>query len=310
MAAAMPHPPPKENKPVRRYSIGAAQFESDAPAPGLYIVATPIGNLGDITVRALATLAAADVILCEDTRTTAKLLARYGIRTRLEAYHEHNAAKVRPGIIARLKGSAAMALVSDAGMPLVSDPGYRLAVDAAAAGIAITCCPGPSAVFTALALSGLPTDRFGFFGFVPQKPGERSRVFAELANLRSTLIFFESPHRIVQTLRDLDAAFPGRAVVVARELTKLHEEVLRGQASEIAQKLAARASVKGEITLLIGPPDETAQTASEEELAAAIAEAVKSMAASKAASELAKRFNIGKKDIYARILATKGSTDG
>ena len=306
----MPPSHPREMKPARRYAIGSAAFEAHALAPGLYIVATPIGNLGDITIRALATLAAVDVLLCEDTRTTAKLLARYGIRTRLAPYHEHNAARARPGIIARLKENAAMALVSDAGMPLVSDPGYRLAIEVAAAGIAITCCPGPSAVFTALALSGLATDRFGFFGFVPQKQGERRRVFAELANLKSTLIFFESPHRIVDTLRDLEAALPGRSVAVARELTKLHEEVLRGQASEIAEKLGARASVKGEITLLIGPPDETAQTASDEEINAAIAEAVASMPASRAAAELAKRFNIAKKDVYTRILAAKGSTDG
>jgi 16S rRNA (cytidine1402-2'-O)-methyltransferase len=310
MAVAMPRSLPGEKKLTSRYVIGGAQFESAPLPPGLYIVATPIGNLGDITIRALATLAAVDVILCEDTRTTAKLLARYGIRARLAPYHEHNAAKVRPQILARLKANAAMALVSDAGMPLVSDPGYRLAVEAAAAGIAITSCPGPSAVLNALVLSGLPTDRFGFFGFVPQKPGERSRVFAELANLRSTLVFFESPHRIVDTLRHLATALPGRSVVVARELTKLHEEVLRGQASEIAEKLAARVSVKGEITLLIGPPDEALQAGSEEEIGAAIAEAVKSMAASKAAAEIARRFNLGRKDIYARILAARGKTNG
>ncbi|MBC8038270.1 MAG: 16S rRNA (cytidine(1402)-2'-O)-methyltransferase [Rhizobiales bacterium] len=286
--------------------MGSAQFEPDALAPGLYIVATPIGNLGDITIRALATLAAADVILCEDTRTTAKLLNRYGIRTRLQAYHEHNAAKVRPAILARLRENAAMALVSDAGMPLVSDPGYRLAVEAAAQGIAVTCCPGPSAVFTALALSGLPTDRFGFFGFVPQKQAARNRVFTELAHFKSTAIFFESPHRIAATLRELAATLPERAVVVARELTKLHEEVLRGKAFEIAQTLAARPSVKGEITLLVGPPDETAQAASDEEIRAAIAAAGKSMAASKAASEIARRFNLDRKDAYARILAAKG----
>lgn len=310
MVAAMPHPPPKESKPALRYSIGAAQFEPDALAPGLYIVATPIGNLGDITIRALATLAAADIILCEDTRTTAKVLHRYAIRTKLAAYHEHNAAKVRPGIIRQLKEQAAMALVSDAGMPLVSDPGYRLAMEVAAEGIAVTCCPGPSSVLTALVLSGLPTDRFGFFGFVPQKQGERRAVFLELKNLRSTLVFFESPHRIVATLHDIAAALPGRAVTVARELTKLHEEILRGPASEVAGMLAQRISVKGEITLLIGPPDESAAAVSEEELSAAIAETVASMPASKAASELARRFNMGKKEIYARILAAKGNADG
>ena len=153
----------------RTYHIGAAAFEAEALAPGLHIVATPIGNLRDITVRALATLAAADVILCEDTRTSAKLMERYAIRGHLEPYHEHNAAKVRPGIIARLKQGAAIALISDAGMPLVSDPGYRLVAEAVEAGIAVTACPGPSAVLTGLALSGLPTDRFCFLGFVPVK---------------------------------------------------------------------------------------------------------------------------------------------
>ncbi len=306
----MPPAHPREINPTRRYLIGTAQFEADGLAPGLYIVATPIGNLGDITIRALATLAAADVVLCEDTRTTAKLLARYGIRARLESYHEHNAAKVRPGILARLKDQAAMALVSDAGMPLVSDPGYRLVVEAAADGITITSCPGPSSVLAALALSGLPTDRFAFFGFVPQKRGERRSLFLELANLKSTLVFFESPHRIVATLQDIAAILPGRAVAVTRELTKLHEEILRGPASETAETLAGHAAIKGEITLLLGPPEEAVQVASEQEIRAAISEAMESMPASKAASELAKRFNMGKKDIYARILAAKGKAGG
>jgi len=301
---------PAPTKPIRRYAIGAAQFEPNSLEPGLYIVATPIGNLGDITIRALATLAAADVILCEDTRNTAKLLDRYAIRTRLFAYHEHNAEKVRPGILARLKENAAMALVSDAGMPLVSDPGYRLVVEAHAQGIAVTCCPGPSAVFTGLALSGLPTDRFGFFGFVPQKPGERSRVFAELASLKSTLIFFESPHRIVETLHDLANALPDRAVVVARELTKLHEEVLRGQALDIAATLAARPSVKGEITLLVGPPDGKPEAVPQDVIDTAIAGALQSMPASKAASDIARRFNLNRKDVYARILMARENADG
>jgi 16S rRNA (cytidine1402-2'-O)-methyltransferase len=301
---------PEPAKPVRRYSIGAAQFEPDNLAPGLYIVATPIGNLGDMTVRGLATLGAADVILCEDTRTTAKLLARYGIRTRLESYHEHNAERVRPGIIARLREQLSIALVSDAGMPLVSDPGYRLVVEAHAAGVAVTCCPGPSAVFAALALSGLPTDRFGFFGFVPHKPGERARVFAELAGLRSTLIFFESPRRIIETLHDIDKSLPGRAVVVARELTKLHEEVLRGSAMEIAATLAARAAVKGEITLLIGPPGDGSQVVSETQIDDAITEALQSSPASKAASGVARRLGLNRKDIYARILSLRREADG
>ena len=294
---------PEAAKPIRRYAIGAAQFEPENLAPGLYIVATPIGNLGDMTIRGLAALAAAEVILCEDTRTTAKLLDRFAIRNRLEPYHEHNAAKARPGILRRLMDGAAMALVSDAGMPLVNDPGYRLVREAIAGNIAVTCCPGASAVFTALALSGLPTDRFGFFGFFPQKPGERQRLFAELKPLRSTLIFFESPHRIVETLRDIAIAFPGRQLAVARELTKLHEEVLRGTATEIADVLAARPSVKGEITLLIGPPDEAAETAGEDEIEAAIAEAIKAMPAGQAAGEVARRLHLNRRQVYARILA-------
>ena len=288
----------------RRYSIGAADFEAEKLAAGLHVVATPIGNLGDITVRALATLAAADIILCEDTRTTAKLLERYAIRTKLLPYHEHNAAKVRPGIVEKLKSGMAIALVSDAGMPLVSDPGYRLVADAVVSGIAVTACPGPSAVLTGLALSGLPTDRFTFLGFLPARTGERKRLYAEFAGLQSTLIFFESPHRIVATLAEIETAWPGRKIVVTRELTKLHEEVLRGSAGELRESLAARAAVKGEVTVIAGPPLEHL-SASDEAIDAAITQALETMPAGRAAAEIAKRFDLGKKQIYARILARK-----
>ena len=291
-----------ENRPT--YIIGAHRYEAEPLAPGLHVVATPIGNMGDITVRALATLAAADTVLCEDTRTSGKLMERFAIKTRLLPYHEHNAQKVRPEILERLQQGATIALISDAGMPLVSDPGYRLVKEAAERGIPVTACPGASAVLTGLALSGLPTDRFLFAGFLPQKQGERRRVLAELASLRATLIFFESPHRIIDTLHELSTALPGRAVAVTRELTKLHEEVLRGQAAEIAEQLEARASVKGEITLLVGPPSEE-DAVSEEDLDAAITEALADMPASKAASEIARRFNLNRQDIYQRILARK-----
>jgi 16S rRNA (cytidine1402-2'-O)-methyltransferase len=289
----------------RRYSIGASGFESDSLEPGLYIVATPIGNLGDMTLRGLATLAAADTVLCEDTRITARLFERYAIRVPLSPYHEHNAAKVRPGILARLKDGACIALVSDAGMPLVSDPGYRLVHEAIAEGIPVTACPGPSAVLTGLALSGLPSDRFAFFGFMPQKSGERKRLLGEVEAMRATLVFFDSPHRICDTLADVAAALPGRQVAVARELTKLHEEVLRGSAQEVAAQLAQRAAVKGEITLLLGPPEAEAQAPREEDLAAAIAEALKTHSASRAAVEIARRHGLSKKEIYDRILALK-----
>ena len=290
---------------ARSYIIGAARFEAEPLAPGLYVVATPIGNMGDMTIRALSTLAAAETVLCEDTRTSGKLMERFAIRTKLSPYHEHNAQKARPAILERLKQGATIALISDAGMPLVSDPGYRLVKEAAEQGIPVTACPGASAVLTGLALSGLPTDRFLFAGFVPQKAGERKRLFDDFAKLKATLIFFESPHRIVDTLRDLETALPGRAVAVTRELTKLHEEVLRGTAQEIAGILGERPSVKGEITLLVGPPTED-EVVPEEDIESAIAAALQSMPASKAASEVARRFNLNRSDIYQRILALKG----
>jgi 16S rRNA (cytidine1402-2'-O)-methyltransferase len=290
---------------TRRYSIGASQFEAENLAPGLYVTATPIGHLGDVTLRALATMAAVDILLCEDTRTTAKLLERYGIRTKLMAYHEHNAAKVRPAILRSLGEGQAIALVSDAGMPLVSDPGYRLVADCVANEIPVTAIPGASAVLTALALSGLPTDRFAFLGFLPTKSGERKKLLTEYMNVKATLIAFESPHRIVNALADVAIVLNNARVAVSRELTKLHEEVLRGTASEVQEILSSRPSVKGEITLVIAPPEQTAVQASDEDIEAAIDEALKSMPAAKAAADIAKRFELSKKDIYSRILARK-----
>jgi 16S rRNA (cytidine1402-2'-O)-methyltransferase len=286
------------------YTIGAHRFEADPVAPGLHLVATPNGNLGDITLRALTTLAAADIVLCEDTRTSGKLMERFAIRTKLSPYHEHNAQKVRPAILARLSDGATIALISDAGMPLVSDPGYRLVTEALALSIPVTVCPGASAVLAGLAVSGLPTDRFLFAGFLPQKPGERRRVLSEFAGTRATLVFFESPHRIIEALHDVAATLPGRTVAVTRELTKLHEEVLRGTATDIAARLTARPAVKGEITLLVSPP--VAQdVVSEDDLEAAITEALASLPASKAASDISKRLKLNRAEIYQRILARK-----
>ncbi len=272
---------------------------------GLYVTATPIGHLGDVTLRALATMAAADILLCEDTRTTGKLLERYGIRTRLMAYHEHNAAKVRPAILRALSEGQAIALVSDAGMPLVSDPGYRLVGDCVAEAIPVTAIPGASAVLMALALSGLPTDRFVFLGFLPAKTAERKKLLTEFMGVKATLIAFESPHRIVDALADVADVLNNRRVAVSRELTKLHEEVLRGTAHEVQAILAARPSVKGEITVVIAPPDQSAPQVSDEDIEAAIDAALDTMPAAKAAANIAKRFELAKKDIYARILARK-----
>jgi 16S rRNA (cytidine1402-2'-O)-methyltransferase len=292
---------------TRSYVIGTTTYEAEKLAGGLYITATPIGHLGDVTLRALATMAAVDVLLCEDTRTTGKLLERYAIRTKLMPYHEHNATRVRPAILKALGEGQAYALVSDAGMPLVSDPGYRLVGDCVEHNIPVTAVPGASAVLTALALSGLPTDRFTFVGFLPTKSGERKKLLSEFAAVKSTLVAFESPHRIVDALADLAATLGNRRVAVTRELTKLHEEVLRGTALDVHDILKSRPSVKGEITLVIAPPDQSAVQVSEGDLESAIDEALRSMPAAKAASEVAKRFDLVKKDIYARILARKNA---
>jgi 16S rRNA (cytidine1402-2'-O)-methyltransferase len=218
----------------------------------LYIVATPIGNLEDITLRAVRVLREASVIACEDTRQTRKLLDHCGIATPMISYHEHNEAARAADLIARLQGGADVALVSDAGTPLVCDPGYRVVTAAIEAGIQVVPVPGPAAALAALAASGLATDTFRFCGFLPPKSTQRRKVLEEIKRETCTLIFYEAPHRILDSLEDIDVVMGSRKVVVARELTKLHEEFLRGPASEVRAKLAGRPSVRGEITLLIG----------------------------------------------------------
>ncbi|HWQ57115.1 MAG TPA: 16S rRNA (cytidine(1402)-2'-O)-methyltransferase [Bryobacteraceae bacterium] len=231
--------------------------------PGiLYVVATPIGNLEDITFRAVRILKEVDLIACEDTRQTRKVLEHYGIESATISYHEHNELERSAELAARMVEGASVALVSDAGMPLVSDPGYRLVRAAIESGIRVEPLPGPSALVAGLAASGLPTDEFHFGGFLPHKAGQRRKTLEELAGERATLVFYEAPHRIVEALRDVEETLGPRPVVVARELTKIHEEFLRGTAGEVAALLEARMSVKGEITLLVGratapPPDQT-----------------------------------------------------
>jgi 16S rRNA (cytidine1402-2'-O)-methyltransferase len=218
----------------------------------LYLVATPIGNLEDITFRAVRVLKEAAIIACEDTRQTRKLLDHYEIAARPVSYHEHNETERTPELIAELQGGASVALVSDAGMPLISDPGYRLVHAAVEAGIRVEAVPGASALLTALAASGLPTDRFYFGGFLPAKSGQRLKLIEGLREETATCVFYEAPHRILEALEAIEQALGDRPVVVARELTKLHEEFLRGTAAEVRAVLSARESVKGEITLLIG----------------------------------------------------------
>ncbi len=267
----------------------------------LYLVATPIGNLEDITYRAVRLLREADLIACEDTRHTHKLLEHYGIQKPTISYHEHNEAERTEELASRLLAGSTIALVSDAGMPLVSDPGYRLVRAAIECGVPVYAVPGPSAVLTALAASGLPTDSFHFGGFLPVKPGQRAKVLEALAEEHATLIFYEAPHRILEALEAVEAALGPRNVVVARELTKLHEEYLRGTAAEIHAQLAARDVIKGEMTLLIGkatapPPDDTPL---EEAVQTLIQDGVARMDAIK---QVARRRGLSKREVYDQLL--------
>jgi 16S rRNA (cytidine1402-2'-O)-methyltransferase len=289
----------------RAFHIGAVRHEATALAPGLHITATPIGNLGDITLRALATLAAVDVVLCEDTRVSSRLMERYGIKAAMKPYHEHNAEAVRPAIIKALKAGGAYALISDAGVPLVSDPGYRLVRACIEDDIAVHSLPGASATLTALTLSGLPSDAFTFIGFLPQKEKARRDHLLRFKDVPSTLIAFESPHRVVGALADIEAVFPIRNIALCRELTKLHEEVLRGPAADIRAILEKREAIKGEIVLVIAPPLDEIETVSNEQIEAAISAAMEDHSASKAASLVSKEFGLTKDDIYARILRRK-----
>jgi 16S rRNA (cytidine1402-2'-O)-methyltransferase len=250
---------------IRTFSIGGHVLTAPRPVPGLYLVATPIGNLGDITLRALETLAGVDIIACEDTRITRRLTERYAISAELKPYHEHNAALARPRILERLAQGASIALVSDAGTPLISDPGYKLVREVCAAGYQVIAVPGPSSVLTALSVAALPTDRFFFEGFLPAREHARRTRLAELARIDATLVMFESGNRVQETLADLARLMGGRDAAICRELTKLHEDVKRGAVSELA-KDADTLETRGEFVLVIGPPPADAQVMAEGEL--------------------------------------------
>jgi 16S rRNA (cytidine1402-2'-O)-methyltransferase len=267
----------------------------------LYLVATPIGNLEDITFRAVRLLKESDVIACEDTRQTRKLLDHYGIQKPTVSYHEHNEAERTAELLERLRAGTVVALVSDAGMPLVSDPGYRLVRAAIDAGVRVEPVPGPSAVLTAVAASGLPTEAFYFGGFLPAKTGQRLKTLEALAGESATLVFYEAPHRILETLEAVVEAMGERSVVVARELTKIHEEFLRGTASAVRAQLAARDSVKGEITLLIGRP--VALPVDETPAAEAVQALVKSgVSRMDAIKQVARRRGVSKREVYEQVL--------
>jgi 16S rRNA (cytidine1402-2'-O)-methyltransferase len=286
---------------VSQFTLLGLAAEADRLIPGLHIVATPIGNLGDISLRALSTLAAADAILAEDKRVTKVLLAHYGITTPITAYHEHNAETMRPHLLARLEAGAALALVSDAGTPLVSDPGYKLVQGAIAAGHFVTAIPGASAVLAGLVLAGLPSDRFFFEGFLPNKSGERRRRARELEAVPATLVFFEAPHRIAESLADLAAVFGDRQAAVARELTKKFETTKRGTLSELATLYAEMGPPKGEIVLIVGPPNKGGEL-SDEAIDAALDTAMKTHSQRDAVALVAADLGLAKRRVYARAL--------
>lgn len=268
------------------------------------MVATPIGNLRDVTLRALGTLAAADLILAEDTRVTRGLLSHYGIGAPLTAYHEHNAAEVGPRLLERLVGGARIALVSDAGTPLVSDPGFRLVSEAASRGVAVTTAPGPSALLAALVVAGLPAERFFFEGFLPPKSGARRTRLAELRQVPGTLVFFESPQRIAPSLADAADVLGGsREAAVAREMTKMFETVRRGRLADLAASFGAEDAPRGEIVLLVGPaPADEAGMDDEAALDARLRAALAAHSVKDAAAIVSGETGLPRRRVYARAL--------
>ncbi|MGD9914028.1 MAG: 16S rRNA (cytidine(1402)-2'-O)-methyltransferase [Rhizobiaceae bacterium] len=303
-----------ENAPAhdrkRSYLIAQTEIAARPLAPALYLVATPIGNLADITLRALETLAAADVLACEDTRVTRVLLTRYGISARPYAYHEHNAAEVGPRLIAALDAGRSVALVSDAGTPLVSDPGYRLVGEAIAAGHRVVPVPGASAPLAALTASGLPTDAFLFAGFLPQKDGQRRTRLEALKAIQTTLLFFESPNRLADSLVAMrDVLGKDRPAAVGRELTKAFEEMRRGTLEELAAHYADADTPKGEIVVCVGPPAEekVLDAGDVDRLLLALAA---EMPASGAAAEAARMTGLKKPDLYRRLLELRQDERG
>lgn len=274
---------------------------------GLAVVATPIGNADDVTLRALTALAHADVIACEDTRVTAKLLARHNVATACVPYHEHNAERMRPILIGRLKHGESVALVSDAGTPLISDPGYKLVRAAIEEGIPVTALPGPSAALNALVLSGLPTDRFLFEGFLPAKSGARRTRLAELAPVTATLIFLEGPSRVAASLSDMRDMLGDRQVAVAREMTKMFEEVRRGSLGDVAAHYAKCGEPKGEVTIVVAPPGKAESEIDDGQLDRLLAAALVDGSVRDAVEAVMRATGIPRKRAYSRALALRSA---
>lgn len=288
------------------YAIDGTAFPGKPVEPGLYPVATPIGNLSDMSLRALDVLAGADLIVCEDSRVTAVLLDRYGIRKPLAIYHEHNAVRERPRLLAMLRGGMRLALVSDAGTPLISDPGYKLVEEAIAEGIKVIPIPGASAILSALVAAGLPTDTFLFLGFLPHKAGARRNRLGEFRAVPATLVVYESPHRAAETLTDMAEVLGNRPAALCRELTKRFEEVRRGTLLELAAGAEADPP-RGEIVLVIGAP--LGEEAGEADIEALLSAALETKGAGQAAAEVAKATGRQRKEVYALALKLKAVMD-
>jgi 16S rRNA (cytidine1402-2'-O)-methyltransferase len=300
---------PTKSAASKSFLVAGQELKAPSVTPGLYLVATPIGNLGDIGLRALGTLAAADVIACEDTRVTRKLTGHYGITTPLTSYHEHNATEAGPKILARLAAGETVALVSDAGTPLISDPGYRLAREASAAGHAVTALPGASAVLAALSLSALPTDRFFFEGFLPPKQAARQKRITAVARIPATLVFFETGPRIGEALADLAQLLGTRDAAVCRELTKLHEEVRRGALETLAREYADGAETRGEFVIVVQPPAENISQV--DDLDALLRRALDRVSVKDAVGEVATATGLPRREVYQRALElAKEAGDG
>ena len=291
---------------ARSASLEIERLMASTLAPGLYLVATPIGNLGDITIRALTVLARADVVYCEDTRHSRTLASHYRIGSPLRPYHEHNGAAQRPRILAELDAGKRIALISDAGTPLVSDPGFKLVREAAAAGHRVESLPGPSAALAALTSAGLPTDRFLFAGFLPPRGTARRSRIAELQTVPATLVLYEAPQRLVECLEDLAAGLGPRPAAVARELTKLHEEVVRGDLVTLAQKFAAK-EVRGELAIVVGPPLLGAVT--DDAIAFALLAALADSRLKEASRSVAEALGVAKGRVYEIGLRMKSVAD-
>ena len=290
---------------ARTFAIAGHVLVAPKPAPGLHLVATPIGNLGDITLRALETLAGVDIIACEDTRMTRRLTERYAIAGVLKPYHEHNAAAARPKILERLEQGASIALVSDAGTPLISDPGFKLVREVCAAGQPVIALPGPSSVLAALSVAALPTDRFFFEGFLPAKETARRSRLAELARIDATLVMFESGNRIRDSLRDLANVIGNRDAAICRELTKLHEDIRRAPLSDLAES-AETLETRGEFVLVVGPPPADAGVMSAGDVDELLLASLKESSVKDAVARAVELSGRPRREVYARALDLAG----